>query len=1148
MNSTAIHSPVPKLIFSAGILAVASLLPAQPREVPPAGDPPPGDAFVTWGPVQRTLRYDYRLMNPNSDAVTDVDVYVPLPLESPRQVIHYLRLPRPDDQERIITDRHGQRLVHYRFESLEPGQSVDLGYVAGLTLKSIRWDVSKPSAAQKAPQLTLAQRELYLKAETNYSMDSEIMRRTTASLVQDAATDCEKLVKIHDYVISSIRYVRDNTWDPAATVLARGTGSCSEYNYVLSGLCRLAGLPTRCVGGTFNAHSDLPATDTVFHRWTEVFLAEFGWFPADCSLDANPIRGSRSHFGRNYGNVVVWCQQAGGEDDTLGLDYRAKAHVRGNNPGIFEDHSTRWFVFHPQQEVESACGWFLGASGPAPEPDLLECALLHWSDASLENRLRLIRALADSGRNVCLRRAAGLPEADQVREDCLRDLCLSSELADTLLKESGDPQGFRNWFRDREPNLVPCGEGKFKLAGRAEKEKPRQSSASSPEIWKGLVSDVVNSWLESFNSTPNRSVAIMPVTDQSLAGLATEKATILAAIKERVSREPGFTLVDEDRFDRWMAEQGPGRGQYWILANGESGGPAGQPVPDIVVVPVCITSRVDDSVLYHLELKSLDLHRSEYTPKVAEVRRSTGTKSPPDVGILVGGGDTVLARWEHDMVSRNGYGWPLAGVKPILESADVALCNLECCVSLAGTPIDKGEHCPFFYRARPEMLTCLTQAGIDVVTGANNHGGDYGPASLADTIRWCGKAGLVCVGIGNSAGEAEQPRLVRIGPLRVGIAGMDTTKSCYAAKQDRPGNSFVDEEGDLSLFTQKIKRAAEWADGRCDLLLLTVHWGENWVRETQPVHREMARIAFAHGVDAILGHSAHRLQGIEVIEGKPVVYDMGNLLFDCELSAEGRSSALFRLHLTKGGVTTIEVIPVQALNGRSIVARSEDAADTLAEMRSLCSVLGTDLALEEDLEGRPLGVVRIAKPQATSRKEPASDAACQTPAPRETIPPAVAETFLDTEIPGDARKLDPPVRLAPGVELVAWRMPAEAEEGGILQIATWWRVTGPVAPNAMPAFHICPGGETPRRGTPWYTRHDAADWTVPLWRVGPARLIEDLYPARLAGLPAGTCRVDAMIIDTTRPEGDGRLAEPCCLGRVEIVPRAEAGTLSVPGK
>ncbi len=163
------------------------------------------------------------------------------------------------------------------------------------------------------------------------------------------------------------------------------------------------------------------------------------------------------------------------------------------------------------------------------------------------------------------------------------------------------------------------------------------------------------------------------------------------------------------------------------------------------------------------------------------------------------------------------------------------------------------------------------------------------------------------------------------------------------------------------------------------------------------------------GVDLILGHSAHRLQGIEIINGKAVVYDMGNLLFDCKLKEDGRRTAIFRDHLTASGVRKIAIIPVQALNGHSVLAEGSEAGS------------------------------------------------------------------------------------------------------------------------------LSPEGETPRRGTPWYTRHDPGDRSVPFSLLKPGDIVKDHYPARLQGLPPGRCRIYAMIIDTSINEGNRIQGKPRYIEDVEIL-------------
>ncbi len=509
----------------------------------------------------------------------------------------------------------------------------------------------------------------------------------------------------------------------------------------------------------------------------------------------------------------------------------------------------------------------------------------------------------------------------------------------------------------------------------------------------------------------------------------------------------------------------------------------------------------------------------------------------PHWDTLIAAGDTMIARWEHDLVVQSGVKWPLEGVAPLLSSADAAFSNLECCVALGGLPAEKGERCPFYYRARPEMLRILTSAGIDVVTAANNHGGDYGPSSVAETIRWTEEAGLVCAGIGRDLAEAERPRLIQVGRTRVALAGMDTTMPYFAATPDRPGTNFARETENLEAFKEKVRRLGEWARGKCDLLVLTPHWGDNWVRETQPAHRKMARIAFQNGVDLILGHSAHRLQGMEVIDGKVVLYDMGNLLFDCLLQPEGRMSALFRLSISPAGVHQVEVIPIRALLGHTVLAGPEVSEQILEEMESLCSPLGTKLRIREGKDGRPIGVLDIPAPQVTQRPPVKDDLSFVLfPAAREFSAPR-ADGVIRKDLPEDSQdtvKLNPPIELAPGMELLGFHLPETARERGILNITTWWRLKRPVKNHWLLAFELETAGEIFRRGTPWYTRHDPGDWSIPVSQIQPGEIVVDFYPARLSGLPPGSCEVRAVVLDPARPEGKGILGRTQVLGRVEV--------------
>ena len=405
-------------------------------------------------------------------------------------------------------------------------------------------------------------------------------------------------------------------------VLKRGTGSCSEYNYVLSGLCRLAGLPTRYVGGSTNGFRPFPTTDAVFHRWTEVFLAGVGWFPVDCSRDANPIRGKRSHFGRYYTDVLVWCRQGGGPDDFLEWEYRANARVKGEKADVFGSHRTRWFEFIRESELKKAYAWLAGKKESAPEADALECALLFWGKTSGERRKAAVRALAEAGRNEALRRAALLELRRKEKKRFLESLCATEELARTLLEKSRNPYLFRNWFRRNERNLAPAGGGRFRLRKQPGNAALEPEGLPASEVWIRLARGVVKRFPKVESAS---ALAVMPPVDHTRENLGKLLERIHRTLKTLFPRETGVVLVDEELFNRYLADSGPGEGEFWLYSAHEPAPPHESPPsgfrePDYIVVPVCTVRNIKGEKFRTLELKVLEVAKMNYFKVISQAR------------------------------------------------------------------------------------------------------------------------------------------------------------------------------------------------------------------------------------------------------------------------------------------------------------------------------------------------------------------------------------------------------------------------------------------------------------------------------------------------------------------------------------------------
>ena len=122
--------------------------------------------------------------------------------------------------------------------------------------------------------------------------------------------------------------------------------------------------------------------------------------------------------------------------------------------------------------------------------------------------------------------------------------------------------------------------------------------------------------------------------------------------------------------------------------------------------------------------------------------------------VLAAVGDVNLGDRTALAISAHGAAYPWTGMAPLLRTADLAVANLECAVSVRGIPAGGKE---YTFRAHPGALAAVGRAGIDVVSLANNHSVDYGGDALLDTIRHARRAGIATVGGGADLADARRP-------------------------------------------------------------------------------------------------------------------------------------------------------------------------------------------------------------------------------------------------------------------------------------------------------------------------------------------------------------------------------------------------------
>lgn len=232
------------------------------------------------------------------------------------------------------------------------------------------------------------------------------------------------------------------------------------------------------------------------------------------------------------------------------------------------------------------------------------------------------------------------------------------------------------------------------------------------------------------------------------------------------------------------------------------------------------------------------------------------------------------------------------------NDADVFYLNHEYSISDRGEPL---EGKLYTFRAKPERMALLEEMGTDLVSLANNHVYDYGEDALLDTLDLLDEAKIPYVGGGRNINEAKQPVYYVVNGIKIGFVAATNAEVVYytpAATADSPG---VLEAYDTAEYNQVIKDAA----GQCDYLIAYIHWGPEDTNVYEQYQHDMGKEFLDAGADIVVGGHPHVLQGMEYIDGKPVVYSMGDFWFNDETKYTG----LLKLDINEKGLSEMSFVP-----------------------------------------------------------------------------------------------------------------------------------------------------------------------------------------------------------------------------------------------
>ncbi|MFA4845841.1 MAG: AmmeMemoRadiSam system protein B [Patescibacteria group bacterium] len=278
-------------------------------------------------------------------------------------------------------------------------------------------------------------------------------------------------------------------------------------------------------------------------------------------------------------------------------------------------------------------------------------------------------------------------------------------------------------------------------------------------------------------------------------------------------------------------------------------------------------------------------------------------------------GDVMLDRGVRTKIEENGVDYPWENVTRYLQGSHLRIANLEGTVSEKESLMTHEP--PFIFTFAPEFVEAI-KPFIDVVSLANNHTDDYGAQGEQETrdrliqdleIEWFGGS--------SSSEDIYRYDLCDQSGCSLGISLIGFHQFGFTIHDLTP---IIEQEDQAGRF-----------------VIVMPHWGEEYITSPQDGQRALAVAMIAAGADLIIGSHPHVVQGMEVIDNVPVVYSLGNFIFDQEFD-ETVTGMTLGVILDEDSAT-LYLSPIETMGGQPTPMSDEDVAKLFHDRNIFSNVI-----------------------------------------------------------------------------------------------------------------------------------------------------------------------------------------------------------------
>ena len=270
-------------------------------------------------------------------------------------------------------------------------------------------------------------------------------------------------------------------------------------------------------------------------------------------------------------------------------------------------------------------------------------------------------------------------------------------------------------------------------------------------------------------------------------------------------------------------------------------------------------------------------------------------------------GDIMMGRYVEEVTDSHGFDYLFRYMKPYFNASDYVSGNYE--HPALAKDVSKYEEADTAIRLNSygNGVEAVKDAGFSVMTLANNHMMDFEEQGLVDTIDQFENADMDYVGVGSNITKAkENINYQDVKGVRVATLGFtDVYGKNAVAKNNQAGllNSNPD------LLFEMIGNAKDAKKGNADLVVVNMHWGQEYATSATGRQTELAKAVIDAGADIIIGHHPHVVQSFDMYKDGIIFYSLGNFIFD-QGWTRTKDSAMVQYHLNENGQATIDVVPL----------------------------------------------------------------------------------------------------------------------------------------------------------------------------------------------------------------------------------------------